>query len=424
MKILVVNPGSTSIKFSLFDFAPEAASTEPPRTLASGKIERIGASSAASPFKFILGEGASRRVIEGERPAPNYRAGLECILEALSAPPNPPLANLASLDAVGFKAVHAGALGRGPGATLLTPDVLDAMERYSLLAPAHNPPYLAVIRAFQEAAPRTPLGALFEPAFHVTIPEERVTYGLPLEWRDRWGIQRYGFHGASHRYIAERIPQLLGLNGKDAADLRLISCHLGGSSSLCAIRGGRSVDTTFGFSPQSGLLHSTRCEDMDPFVLLFAMKELGLSAEDLGRILVRDSGLAGISGGASDFRDLWKQAEAPDADAARRARLALEVFFYQVRRQIAAMAAALEGADVICFTGGIGENGAREREAICSRLGWLGVRLDASANAAARAIEQRISAPDSPVQVWTCPTNEEWIVAREVGRLIHRGACA
>lgn len=412
MKILTVNPGSTSLKYQLLEFESAEA---PPRPLAAGRIERIGA--PLSPFQFRLGEGAGAHRIDGQQAIPDYRAGLTLILTHLASPASGPLLrDPGELGAIGFKAVHAGMLGRGPSATWLTDEVLAAMERYAPLAPAHNPPYLAVIREFRRLAPSAPLAALFEPAFHVTIPEERVTCGLPLEWRDRHGIRRYGFHGASHRYISERMPALLG-RPQDDPDFRLISCHLGGSSSMCAIRGGKSVDNSFGFSPQSGMLHSTRCESLDPFVVFFALRELGLSAPDVERILTAESGLKGISGGASDFRDLWTQAESPDAAAAARARLALEVFFYQARREIAVMAASLEGVDAICFTGGIGENGAREREAICARLGWLGARLDREANAAARGVEARISAADSKVEIWTCPTNEELVVAREVYRL-------
>ncbi len=417
MKILICNPGSTSLKYKLFEF--EQASDPAPRTLAQGKIERIG--NAESPFAFTVGEGTAARVHSGSLEKADYRGALQAILEFLIGPESgAALASIRDLSAVGFKAVHAGPQGRGPGATRLTKNVIDAMERYLLLAPAHNGPYLTAIRVFQEIAPDVPLAALFEPAFHATIPEERVTYGLPLEWRERWGVRRYGFHGASHHYIAERIPQLMRLTGDQSADLRLISCHLGGSSSLCAVKGGKSVDTTFGFSAQTGILHSTRCETVDAFVALFAQKEMGLMPEEVSRVLCKESGLKGLSGGSGDFRDLWAQVESGDREAARRAELALEVFFYQVRREVAAMAAALEGVDAIAFTGGIGENGIRERAAICLGLRWLGVELDASANQRARGIETRISAEGAPVAVWTCPTNEELIVAREILRLLGR----
>jgi len=415
MRILIANPGSTSLKFKLFEFPDANAPT--PRTLATGKVERIG--SGSSPFQFRFGDGAGEVTRTGSLEGADYRGALQAVLDGLlSTESGPVLASLDDLGAVGFKAVHAGPLGRGPGATRLSDEVVTAMERYTLLAPAHNGPYLTVIRIFQEIAPRVPLAALFEPAFHVTVPEERTTYGLPLDWRDKWGVRRYGFHGASHHYIANRVPELLGLNGKDAGELRLISCHLGGSSSLCAIRGGRSVDTTFGFSAQTGIIHSTRCETVDPFVVLFAMKEMGLSPGEISRVLCEESGLKGLSGTSGDFRDLWAQAEGDDPDASRRARLALDVFTYQVRREIASMAASTEGVDVICFTGGIGENGVRERAAICSGLGWMGVVLDVEANAGARASEQCISDPSSAVSVWTCPTNEELIVAREIVALL------
>lgn len=418
MKILVANPGSTSLKYKLF--ALDSADANP-RTLARGKIERIG--SGHSPFVFISVEGAGEtagreRRLEGVLDGADYRAALGAVIEHLLSPGGGVLERLDALDAVGFKAVHAGPLGRGPGATWLNDAVLDAMQRYSPLAPAHNPPYLSVIRLFRELTPTVRLAALFEPAFHATIPEERVTYGLPSAWREGLGIRRYGFHGASHRYIADRMTDLLDLPIEARPNFRLISCHLGGSSSLCAIRGGVSVDTTMGFSPQTGILHSTRCETIDPFAVLFAQRELGLSADEVSRVLCEESGLKGLSGGSGDFRDLWAQAEGADVEKARRGRLALAVFFYQVRREIAAMAATLEGVDAVCFTGGIGENGVRERAAICAGLGWLGIALDAEANQRAVGIEARISAATSRVEVWTCPTNEEWIVAREVCRLL------
>lgn len=401
MHILVANPGSTSLKFKLYEFPTE-------RLMAQGKIERIG--EARSPWQISAG-GQTR---QGEEPVPDYTAGVRVILGHLTGGEAPVLRSLGDLDAVGFKAVHAGRLGTGPGATLLTEAVLAEMERMMIAAPAHNRAYLQAIRCFAAAAPDVPRVALFEPAFHATISEEKWTCGVPWAWREEHGLRRYGFHGASHRYVATRAPEAMGLSGERAAALRLISCHLGGSSSLCAIRGGRSVDTTMEFSPQSGIVHATRCETIDPMIVLYAIREMGLTADQVLDVLCKESGLLGISGVGADMRDLHAAA----AQGHARARLALEVFCYQVRRQIGAMAASLGGVDAVVFTGGIGENGVAERAAICAGLEFLGLRLDAARNEAATGAEARISRDDSPAAIWVIPTNEELVVAREVAALL------
>jgi acetate kinase len=401
LNILVANPGSTSLKVKLFRFPEE-------KVVAQGKIERIG--QALSPWQIQAGG----QTLSGEEPVPDYGHGVSVVLGHLMEGEKPVLRSLDDLAAVGFKAVHAGKLGTGPGATPLTDEVLAEMERMLIAAPAHNRAYLQAIRCFAEAAPAVPRIALFEPAFHATITEEKWTCGLPLAWRDEHGLRRYGFHGASHRYIATRAPVTMGLSPVQAADLRLISCHLGGSSSLCAILGGRSVDTTMEFSPQSGIVHSTRCETIDPMIVLCAIQEMGLSVEQVADILCKESGLLGISGVSGDMRDLAEAAASSNA----RARLATEVFFHQVRRQIGAMAVSLEGVDAVVFTGGIGENGVAEREAICRGLEFLGLQIDPDANARARGVEACISDARSPAAIWVIPTDEELIVAREVAALL------
>lgn len=401
MKILVANPGSTSLKFKLYEFPAE-------RIAAQGKIERIG--EAASPWQITAGGTAT----SGEEHVPDYAHGVSLLLAKLTQGPAPVLASLAELDAVGFKAVHAGKLGTGPGATHLTPDVLAEMERMLIAAAAHNRAYLQAIRCFAQAAPGVPLAALFEPAFHATITEEKWTCGVPWAWREEHGLRRYGFHGASHRHTAMRAPLAMGLSPERAASLRLISCHLGGSSSLCAIRGGASVDTTMEFSPQSGIIHSNRCETIDPMIVLYAIGEMGLPADEVNDTLCSRSGLLGVSGLSGDVRDLRGAAAAGH----RRARLALDIFFHQVRQRLGAMAVSLGGVDAVAFTGGIGENGAEERAEICAGLEFLGLRLDPALNAQAINREARISPAGAAVAVWVIPTNEELIVAREVAALL------
>lgn len=398
--ILIVNPGSTSLKFKLYKF-PEKS------LLASGKLERIGSEKSEYLFN-ILG-----KEIKGKETVQDCIAGVDLLLDALIGQESA-LRDLEDLSAVGFKAVHAGLKSLGPGAVYLTDDILDEMSRFEIAAPVHNGAYLDAINCFRKIAPGLPLAALFEPTFHNTITEEKYTCGVPFEWREKYGIRRYGFHGASHRYISERAPEVMGWSAERRKNARLISCHLGGSSSLCAIREGKSIDTTMEFSPQSGILQSARCETIDPFILIFAQKELGLSPDDLTKILCKESGMKGISGISGDMRDLheWNQS------GSTRAFLALKVYYYQVRRQIAAMAASLNGVDALVFTGGIGEKGVIERWEICRGLGFLGIQLDEEKNSCCPGTEEEISIIGSPVDIWVIPTNEELIVAREVYNLI------
>jgi acetate kinase len=396
--ILIVNPGSTSLKFKLYLF-PEK------KILASGKVERIG--DEKSPFNFTVDGKKSN----GERFIPDYSTGVKLILDNLVGSI---LESLSDLAAVGFKTVHAGLKSFGPGAVFLTGEILAEMSRFLTAAPVHNQAYMDVIECFKKAAPEIPVAGLFEPTFHNTVTEEKYTCGIPFEWREKYGLRRYGFHGASHRYISNRAQEIMGWDEDKKKTARLVSCHLGGSSSLCAIRDEKSVDTTLEFSPQSGIIHSARCETIDPFILIFAMKEMGLTPDELSRVLCYESGLKGVSGVSGDMRDLCEAA----AKGHERAKLALNIFRYQVRKNIAVMAASLQGMDFLVFTGGIGENGADERCEICKGLGYLGVLIDEKKNAETLGKEARISLPGSKVEIWVIPTNEELIVAEEVYKLI------
>ncbi|MFO0817967.1 MAG: acetate/propionate family kinase [Pirellulales bacterium] len=392
MKILVANLGSTSFKYRLFDMTDE-------RQLARGGIERIGAQES----KVFVEIGAHRRELVA--PVPDHAVAVRQCLEQLTDPQHGCLKDAAEVAAIGFKAVHGG---RVSGVQRVTPDVLAAMEEMNQVAPAHNPPYIRAMRLLAERLPEIPLVAAFETGFHATAPDSNRYYPIPFEWAERFHVKRWGFHGASHRYIANRIADLLGRE-----DLAVVSCHLGGSNSLCGIRGRKSVATTMGMSPQSGLPHNNRVGDFDPFAIPVIMKATGKSLDEVLHDLAEKSGLLGLSGVSGDIRDLEEAAAAGNA----RARLALDVFAAEIRRHLGGLLAELNGADVVVFTGGIGENAKQVREAVVGNLGRLGIRLDPARNASARG-ECRISADDSPTQVWIVPTNEELIVARQSCQLL------
>jgi acetate kinase len=284
------------------------------------------------------------------------------------------------------------------------------MEEFSFFAPAHNPPYVGAMRAFGRALPELPLVALFETAFFDSLDEATTTYAVPYAWKEQYGVRRYGFHGASHRAASERAQVMLGRR-----DLRHVSCHLGGSSSLAAVRGGVAVDTSFGISPQSGLPHNNRTGDLDVFAALYMMKKLGLGIDGMARVLASQAGLAGLGGGAGDVRDLEIAAAAGDG----RARLALDVFVHAVRHYLGAFWLKLGGLDLVSFSGGIGENSAEIRAAVCAGLEEMGLELDAERNRAVRG-EARISADRSRVSVLVLPADEERVVARATAEVVAR----
>jgi len=392
MKILVANLGSTSFKYRLFDMADE-------RQLARGGIERIGAKES----KVFVEIGSFRQELVA--PVPDHAVAVRKCLEQLTDPQHGCLRDAAEVAAIGFKAVHGGRIS---GVQRVTPDVLAAMEAMNQVAPAHNPPYIRAMRLLAERLPEMPLVAAFETGFHATAPDYMKYYPIPYEWAEQFHVKRWGFHGASHRFIANRIADLLGRE-----DLAVVSCHLGGSNSLCGIRGRTSVATTMGMSPQSGLPHNNRVGDFDPFAIPVIMQATGKSLDEVLHDLAEKSGLLGLSGVSGDIRDLEEAA----AQGHARARLALDVFAAEIRRHLGGLLAELNGADVIVFTGGIGENAQHVRTAVVGNLSRLGVRLDPQRNAAAKG-ECRISSDDSPTQVWIVPTNEELVVARQTSRLL------
>lgn len=392
MKILVPNLGSTSLKYQLLDMNGE-------EVLARGKIERIGSEQA-----IVTTWGADGNSTQITVSVPNHRAAIQLLIESLGSGASP-----VGIDAVGFKAVHGGPRYRG--SFVVDDDLLEAMEEFVPVASIHNPVYIQAMQIFREFLPGVPMVAVFEPGFHITIPDRAAVYGIPFEWTQKYGIRRYGFHGSSHRYVSERVPQILR---RPAAGLRLVSCHLGGSSSICAIQDGKSVDSSFGFSAQSGLQHATRSGDLDPFAVLYLMEKENLSADQVSSILSKKSGLLGISGVSSDLRDIEEAAEKGN----ERAQLAVDVLVYEVKKFIGAFAAAMDGLDAVAFAGGIGENSWRLREAVCRDMRFLGILLDEDASRKPARGDRMISSPESGVAVLVVCTNEEIVVARETVRVL------
>jgi acetate kinase len=393
VKILVANLGSTSLKYRLFDFSDGRG-----QLLARGGYERVS----------------------------DYPAAIDsCLGELLKGGH---IASESELAAVGFKAVMARGLN---GCVRLDESAVEAMEAFNAIAPAHNPPYISGIRLFARRMPGTPLVGLFETAFYQWAPEAAMRYAVPESWNEA-GVRRWGFHGASHKFIAERSAELLGrpdvaerarqlyvdggISPVTGPDCRVISCHLGGSSSITGILNGVAVGNSLGMSPQSGLPHNNRVGDLDAFAVPFVMRSLGLSLDEVEGQMCRESGLKGLSGVSNDMRDI--QAEAAVGNA--KARLALEVFVHQARHWIGAYLAQLNGADALVFTAGIGENRGEMRASICASLDQLGIVLDPARNVRPETAECVISAEDSRVKVMVIPTNEELVVAREVHRFLNK----
>jgi acetate kinase len=394
VKVLVANLGSTSFKYRLFDMTDE-------RVLARGGVERIGSEAS----RCFVEAGGVRE--ETTLAAKDHAVAVRLCLQQLADPKWACLKGPSELAAIGFKAVHAQGI---TGVQRVDERVLQAMEAYADVAPAHNPPYITAMRLLAREMPEIPLVAAFETGFHETIADAERLYAVPLEWVEKHGVKRWGFHGASHRYIAGRAAQLLG---NPAA--RIISCHLGGSSSLCAIEAGQSRANSLGMSPQSGLPHNNRVGDFDPFALPALLRATGKSLEQLLDDLASRSGLLGLTG-FNDLRDIEEAA----AKGERKAQLGLDVFVASVRHYLGAYLLLLGGAEAIVFTGGIGENSVKMREAVCANLDWFGIALDPVANRKAKG-EAAFHAAESRVQLWIMPTNEELIVARQARDLLDDG---
>jgi acetate kinase len=401
MKILVANLGSTSFKYRLYELGEDPGGCAE-QLLARGAVERIGSANSKVTIHTSRGE------VTRTEPIKDHGDAVQICLDQLTDPASGVLESAGDVAAIGFKTVHARDL---TGVQLVNDRVLAAMEAYCDVAPAHNPPYVKAMRMLRARFPALPLVAALETGFHRTIPEANQRYAIPEEWSVNLGVRRWGFHGASHRYIAGRMAELLGRD-----DLKVISCHLGGSSSLCAIRAGRSVACSLGMSPQSGLPHNNRVGYFDVFALPVILRETGLSLEAVLDVLANKSGLEGLSGVGGDLRDIETAAAAGNT----RAELALDFFIAAVRHYLGAYMVELGGPDVIVFTGGIGENSLRIRSGVCRGLDWFGITLDPARNEAGPC-ERRVSADGSRTEVWTVPTNEELVVARQARDLLLAG---
>lgn len=402
MLVLVANLGSTSFKYRLFEMTDDGAidDIQNARCLAKGAVERIG--DAQSKCTVEIGDWSDELTMS----VPDHGVAVQACLDQLTDPEHGVIEDAAQVAAIGFKAVHGGRIS---GVFVVNDEVLDAMAEMNAAAPAHNPPYIAAMKTLRNRFPDLPLVAAFETDFHQTIPPARKEYAIPRQWADEFHIRKWGFHGASHRYIAYRSAEILG-----RGDARVISCHLGGSSSITAIDHRQSVQTTMGMTPQTGLPQNNRVGDFDPFALPLIMERTGLSLEETLQQLASKGGLLGLSNNSGDVRDLEQAA----ADGDLQSKLALDVFIEEIRRHLGGMLVALGGADAIVFTGGIGENGTLIRQGVCAGLEELGIVLDSQANASLRDRandrgEVSFHASDSKTQLWVIPTNEEVIVARQ-----------
>ena len=395
MNVLVINCGSSSLKYQLIDSQTEAV-------LAKGLCERIGIDGRLVYEKT----GCDKEITEAAMPT--HKQAIQLVLEALVNPTTGAIADLSAIDAVGHRVVHGGE--KFATSTVLTEEVIAVIEECNDLAPLHNPANLIGIRACQELMPNVPMVAVFDTAFHQTMPEIAYMYGLPYEYYEKYSVRRYGFHGTSHSYVSKRAADILG---KDYSELKTIVCHLGNGASICAVNGGKSVDTSMGLTPLEGLIMGTRSGDVDPSILDFIAQKENLTLSEVMNVLNKKSGVEGISGVSSDFRDLSAAAEAGN----HRAELAIDAFAYRVVKYIGAYVAAMNGVDAICFTAGLGENDGATRAKIVANLEYLGIAIDEEANSI-RGKEVVISTPDSKVKVLTIPTNEELAICRETVALV------
>jgi len=396
MNILVINCGSSSLKFQLIDAESE-------KWIAKGLCERIGIEGSMITYTPAGGEKEKR-----ETPMPDHTEAIRLVLEALTNEKTGVVKDLKEIGAVGHRIVHGGE--HFASATVITEDVIKAIEACSDLAPLHNPANLIGIHACKALMPDTPMVAVFDTAFHQTMPKEAYLYGLPIEYYEIYKIRRYGFHGTSHFYVSHRAAEVLG---KDYESLKMIICHLGNGASVSAVKNGKCVDTSMGFTPLEGLIMGTRSGDLDSAILEFIANKENKSIAEITSILNKKSGVLGLSGGlSSDFRDI----EAGYAAGDEKAVYAMKTFCYRVAKYIGSYVAAMNGVDVICFTAGVGENSPTVRKLICEYLGYLGVTLDEEANNK-RGEDIEVTTADSTTKVCVIPTNEELAIARETAKL-------
>ena len=395
MKILVLNCGSSSLKYQLINMENE-------EVLASGKYERIGEDEAFITHKV------NGQKIEIKHPAKTHEEAVDFSLKQLINPEYKVIDSLNEISAIGHRIVHGGE--RFKESVLVDNEVIQGIKDAAELAPLHNPAAIYGIDACQKLMPGKPMVTVFDTAFHQTMPKEKYIYPIPYEYYKKYGIRKYGAHGTSHMYVSQRLAEILN---KDIKDLKIVTCHLGQGSSICAVQGGKSVDTSMGLTPLGGIPMVTRSGDLDPSVITFLMRKEGWTAEETENVLNKKSGVQGISGLAPDFREI----EAASYGDNERATIAIEKFKYEIASYIAKYAVAMNGVDYIIFTGGVGENQINIRRGICEKLEFMGVKLDVDANNM-RGEEKEISTPDSKIKVYVVPTNEELMIAKETARLV------
>ena len=395
MKVLVINCGSSSLKYQLIDMSTE-------ESLAQGLVERIGIEGSVLTQKV---EGRDKYIVK--QPMADHKDAIKLVLEALVNEEYGVIKSMDQISAVGHRVVHGGE--KYSESVLITDEVLNSIRDCIALAPLHNPPNIIGIESCRELMTNIPMVAVFDTAFHQTMPKNAYICPLPYELYEKYGVRKYGFHGTSHKYVSNKVAEVMG---KDIKDLKIVTCHLGNGCSLAAVKGGKSIDTSMGFTPLAGIMMGTRAGSIDPSVISFLIEEKGYTIEQVDEMLNKKSGVLGVSGVSSDFRDVRAAAQ----EGNERAQLALDIFHYKIRTQIAAYAGAMGGIDVIVFTAGIGENAALVRSESLKGLEFLGFNLDAKKNEIAGEIGE-ISTDDSRVKVYVIPTNEELMIARDTARL-------
>ena len=396
MKILVINCGSSSLKYQLIDMETE-------ELMAKGLVERIGIEGSRIKHETI---GKEKKTIETAMQ--DHKRALELVMESLTNEEYGAIKSLDEIDAVGHRVVHGGE--DFAKSVIIDEKVLKGIEDNVEIAPLHNPPNIMGIKACQRLLPNVKQVAVFDTAFHQTMPAESYIYALPYEYYEKYKIRRFGFHGTSHKYITNRAAEMLG---KDVNEVNLITCHLGNGSSICAVKNGKSIDTSMGFTPLEGLAMGTRCGDLDPAILPFIMEKENLSTDEINTLINKKSGVLGISGVSSDFRDI----EAARDEGNKRAKLALDIFEKRVRGYIGSYMTELDHVDAIVFTAGVGENSIEMRESIVNGLKSLGIKIDPERNNV-RGEDKLISADDSSIKIFVIPTNEELMIARDTKELV------
>lgn len=395
MKILVVNCGSSSLKYQLIDMETE-------EVMAKGYLERIGLEDS---FLTHTVNGVKHKI---EKKIANHEEGIELVIEQLLDKDYGVIKDLSEIDAVGHRIVHGGE--KFSKSVIITDEVEETIKECIPLAPLHNPAGITGIEACKKALKGVPMVAVFDTAFHQTLPKKAYMYAIPYEYYEKYGVRKYGFHGTSHRFVSKRVAEVMG---KPVEDLKIIACHLGQGASLCAIEGGKSIETTMGLTPLAGVPMGSRSGDIDPSIVTFLMKKENLSCDEMDTILNKKSGKLGLSGVSIDDRDIEAEAEKGN----ERAQLAIDNFVYQVAGYIGKLAVQMKGVDVITFAGGIGENGISARKQICEYLECMGVKIDDEKNNC-RGKEVEITTPDSKVKVYVIPTNEELMIARDTAELV------